>query len=164
MDRKWISTHSGRVSALLSVCFLYLSGCATAPPPTTFYKTAQTQLSLDSEPSGKVYLDHKYVGVTPIAFPLGYEQQVEQDTQKVTYWETQPGLSLFLTIVSLGLYLPFSFIPVDSKSTTVALDSYRNNHFRLLVEAPGYSEWNQDVIANGEQNLSLRAQLVKAQP
>jgi len=153
----------GRVSTALTVC-LYLSGCAAAVPSTTFYKSAQTQLSLDSEPSGKVYVDNKYIGVTPIALPLEYEQQVEQNTRKVTYWETQPGLSLFLTIVSLGLYLPFSFIAVDSEASTVPLESYRNNHFQLTIQATGYREWKQEIVTKGEENLSLRPQLVKAQP
>ena len=152
------------VCTALTVCLLYLSGCATEVPSTTFYKSAQTQLSLESEPSGKVYVDNKYIGVTPIAFPLEYEQQVEQDTRKVTYWETQPGLSLFLTIVSLGLYLPFSFIAVDSEISIVPLESYRNNHFQLTLQATGYQEWKQEIVTKGEQNLSLRPQLVKAQP
>jgi hypothetical protein len=154
----------GQISTALTISLLYLSGCATAVPPTTFYKSAQTQLSVESAPSGKVYLDNKYIGITPIALPLEYEQQVEQDTRKVTYWETQPGLSLFLTIVSLGLYLPFSFIAVDSEASTVPLQSYRNNHFQLTVQAAGYEEWKQEIVTKGEENLSLRPQLVKAQP
>ncbi len=146
------------------LCLLYLSGCATAPPPTSFYKSAQTQVSLETERSGKVYLDNKYIGVTPLTFPLEYQQQVEQDTRKVTYWETQPGLSVLLTIMSLGLYLPFSLIPVDTETSTVPLDSYRNNHFQLSIQTPGYRQWEQEVVANGEKNLSLRPQLIKAQP
>ncbi len=124
---------------------LLLGGCSTQPPEQgSFFRTEQTQVSVQSTPSGKVNVDNRYVGITPVSFPLDYEQQVERDIKKVTLWETEPGLSVFLTLISLGVYLPFSAIPVDSETTLVQ-----------------YEQWKQDLDPKGEKNLQLQAQLVK---
>jgi hypothetical protein len=138
-------------------------GCSSVPG-ASFYRTKQTQLSLESDPSSKVYIDNKYIGVTPVVLPLDYQQQVDQNTRNVTYWETQPGLATFLTVASLGLYLPFSLIPVDAKTSEVPRESYRNNHFQISLQAPGYQEWKEEVVTSGEPRIHLEPQLKKAQP
>jgi hypothetical protein len=141
---------------------ILLSACSTQPPEQgSFFRTDQTQLSLQSTPSGSVNVDNRYVGVTPLSYPLQYEQQVDRDTRNVTFWETQPGLALFLTLASLGLYLPFSAIPADSKTTLTPQDVYRSNRFEITVDAPGYEQWKQELDTKGEKTLELQAQLVK---
>jgi hypothetical protein len=141
---------------------LILSGCATQPPEqSSYFRTRQTQLILNSAPQGTVNIDNRYVGVTPMSYPLQYEQQVERDTTNVTLWQTEPGLALFLTIASLGLYLPFSAIPADTQTSLVPQDVYRHNDFQITVDAPGYAQWKQDLAPKGEQALELQAQLVK---
>ena len=154
------ATRATRVAAVFAM--LLLGACSSQPPEQgSFFRTEQTQVSVQSTPSGKVNVDNRYIGITPVSFPLEYEQQVERDTRKVTLWETSPGLSLFLTLASLGLYLPFSAIPVDSETTLVPQEIYRHNHFEVTVEAPDYEQWKQDLDPKGEKTLELQAQLVK---
>jgi hypothetical protein len=116
-------------------------------------------LTVESTPSGATNVNNKYVGVTPMSYPLVYDQEVEQDKTNVTYWETEPGMALFVSIVSLGLYLPFSMIPVDTKTAQVPLDNYRNNSFVVTVDSAGYEQWKEVVVAKGEKTLHLQAQL-----
>lgn len=141
---------------------LLLSACSTQPPePGSYFRTEQTQLTVQSTPSGRVNVDNRYVGVTPVSFPLEYEQQVERDTRNVTLWQTQPALAVFLTAISLGVYLPFSAIPVDSETTLVPQEVYRHNHFQITVDAAEYEQWKQELDPKGEKTLELQARLVK---
>jgi hypothetical protein len=109
-----------------------------------------------------VNVDNKYVGVTPVTYPLDYEQEVEQESRNVTYWQTQPGLATFLTVLSLGLYVPFSMIPSDTETTQTPLENYRSNHFLVTVEAKGFDQWKQEVVVKGEKTLHLDARLTPA--
>lgn len=140
---------------------LFLSACSTQPESSSYYRSAQTQLTVYSTPSGSVNENNRYVGVTPVTFPLDYEQEVRLDTRNVTYWQTHPGLSVFLTLISFGIYLPFSMIPVDTQTSQVPLENYRSNHFVITIDAAGYGQWKQEVVANGEKTLYARAQLAK---
>ncbi len=106
-------------------------------------------------------VDNRLVGESPLTFPLQYDQEVEQDSKKVTLWKTQPSVASFLTVASLGLYLPFSAIPAATESTQMPLEDYRNNQFVITVDAPGYDRWTQKVVAMGEQNLHLEAKLAE---
>lgn len=153
-----VQTTVARIS-----CLLMVSGCATAwQSQGVFTRTAETQLNVESAPSGNVYLDKKLTGVSPVVLTLQYEQEVERKTRKVSYWQTQPGLTLLLTLASLGLYLPFSLIPVDTDTSLEPRDTYSHNHFEIAVEAIGYEQWKQDVVAVGEPTMHLQAQLSKA--
>ena len=106
-----------------------------------------------------VYIDNKYVGKTPLATPVKYEQKVNKKSRKVSYWETQPGLSLLLTILSLGIYLPFSFIPVDIETSLDPVNSFRKNEITVSVIAEGYTNWEDKVTLIGDKNISLKPTL-----
>jgi len=137
-----------------------LNGCATTwENKGSFYQTIQTDLVINSVPEGMVYIDNKYVGKTPFATPVKYEQKVNKKSRKASYWETQPGLSLLLTITSLGLYLPFSFIPVDIETSLDPVDSFRKNEITVSISAKGYTSWEDKVILNGQKNISLKPTL-----
>ncbi|HUN57041.1 MAG TPA: hypothetical protein VMU41_02925 [Candidatus Binataceae bacterium] len=159
-EASWFSRR--RSSAALLGSLLLLNACSVQEPVQhTYYRTAQTEVTLDSLPSGNVSIGNRFVGSTPLKFPLDYEQEVEEQTTKVTLWQTQPGLALFITVISLGLYLPFSAIPVATQSTETPLDRYQNNQFLIAVDAPGYERWTHQILANGEPGLELHAQLTK---
>jgi hypothetical protein len=135
----------------------FLSGCATSwQPQGSFYRTTQTQLRVESNPQGKVYVNNKYVGLTPLETPLEYGQEVERKTRKVSYWDTQPGWSLFVTLLSLGLYLPFSLIPVDVDTSLEPRESYKDNVFAIEIDTEGYKKWRQEVIGKGEKTVALQ--------
>ena len=154
-------TGSARVVALFAGV-AFMTGCTSWQDEGSFSRTTQSQLSLESAPAGKAYVDGKYIGDTPLTYSLQYGQDVERKTRKITYWDTQPGLALLLTILSLGFYLPFSAIPVDTETSLEPKNSYTNNHFQVGVDVPGYQPWKQDVTASGEDTIHLQPQLVKA--
>jgi hypothetical protein len=134
-----------------------LNGCATTwENKGSFYQTIQTDLVINSVPEGMVYIDNKYVGKTPFTTPVKYEQKVNKKSRKASYWETQPGLSLLLTMTSLGIYLPFSFIPVDNETSLDPANSFRKNEITVGISAEGYTRWEDKVILNGEKNISLK--------
>ena len=152
MSERWL--------ALLSASLLFCAGCSTAwQTEGSYYKTVQTQLILESAPRGKVSVNNRYVGETPVKTLVEYGQEVQRKTRKVSYWETQPGLSLFLTLVSLGLYLPFSAIPVDGETSLEPFDSFRNNVFDVQIEAEGYEKWQQQLLLKGEKITALQPTL-----
>jgi hypothetical protein len=146
----------------VTLLLVFLSSCTTAwQPQGSFYRTTQTQLRIESKPQGKVYVNNKYVGLTPLETPLEYSQEVERKTRKVSYWDTQPGWSLFLTLVSLGLYLPFSLIPVDVDTSLEPHESYKDNVFDIEVDTEGYKKWRQEVVGKGEKTVALQPLLEK---
>ena len=102
----------------LCISVLFLNGCATAWKPSgSYYRTSTTKVSVESVPHGKVYINNDYVGNTPIVHTVQYEEQIDKKSRKVSYWITQPGWSLLLSICTLGIYLPFSLIPVDIETS-----------------------------------------------
>lgn len=147
----------GKILLTFSISSFLLNGCATTwENKGSFYQTAQTNLEIVSTPEGTVFIDNKYVGKTPLTTPIKYEQKVNKKSRKVSYWKTQPGLSLFLTIASLGIYLPFSFIPADNETSLEPSNSYNKNELDVTVESNGYTNWEEKVILKGEQNISLK--------
>jgi len=61
--------------------------------------------------------------------------------------------------MSLGIYLPFSIIPVDIETSHDPLDSFKNNEFRIEVDSDGYKTWQTIVRFKGEKEFSLRPML-----
>jgi hypothetical protein len=152
-----------RAAATTFCCLIFLSACSSQPPPTLYYRTVQTELTVESATPAKVKLDNRYVGDTPVTYPLLYDQEVENDVRNVTWWQTQPALAVVLTILTLGVFLPLSLIPADTESSQKPLENYRNNHFIVAVDAPGYAQWKQEVYAKGDKTLTLHAQMVQAE-
>jgi len=152
-------TLVGLLSAVVA-----LSGCAAETERGSYFRTAQTEVRMESTPPGSIFVDNRLVGNSPTTFSIDYQQEVQRNVEKVTYWETQPELALAISILSLGLYLPFSMIPVDQKTDLIPTNSFRNNHFHIAVNAPGYEEWSKDVTAMGEQRIDFEPQLVKKSP
>jgi len=139
------------------VYLLVLSGCVTAwKDGTPFYQTTQTSLIVESVPGGKVYVNDTYIGDAPARTFLDYEQEVKQKTRNVSYWKTKPEVAFAITVLSLGLYLPFSVIPVDRETLQEPTIMFRGNEFVLRVEAAGYAAWQEIVQCRGENQIALR--------
>jgi hypothetical protein len=139
---------------------LLLHGCTTPWEDSgTFFRTAQTVLNFESTPNGQVFLNNRYVGNTPVTVPVEYQQEVQKKTRKVSYWVTQPGWSLLVSIASLGIYLPFSLIPVDIETSLEPLDSFKDNEFDVRVVSEGYYDWGDKVLCSGQDKRSLRVPL-----
>ena len=144
-------------------CVLLLSGCASTgwQDAGSYYRSTQTLVRIKGAPGAEVHVDNRHVGRTPLDLPLQYEERVQRRTRKVSYWETQPGWSLFLTITSLGLYVPFSLIPVDTQTTVEPTGSFRNNGFAISVSSPGFNEWRTKLRLEGEKETKLEPSLRK---
>ncbi len=150
--------HAGRVTTGVVIPFLLAaSSCTTAwSPQGSFYRTVQTELDVTSPPGAAVYIDNKYVGQTPLQTPVEYQQQVVRNTRRVSYWQSQPGWSLLLSIVSLGVYIPFGLIPVTEETTLEPRRSFAHNSFAVEVVTEGHQRWSQEVVCNGEELVSLQ--------
>ena len=137
-----------------------LMGCATPwQSQGSFYRTAQAKLVVNSKPPGKVYVNNRLAGDSPLTVPLQFQQQVERKTRKVSYWQTQPGWSLLFSALSLGLYVPFSLIPVDPVTALEPRDSFKDNVFQIEVRTDGGQSWKQQVTCTSEQTISLSPDL-----
>lgn len=137
-------------------------GCTTSWKETgSYYRMTQTLAHVESEPRGEVKVQNRYVGDSPVEVPLQYEQKVVNKSRKVSYWISQPGWSLFVSIVSLGLYLPFSVLPVDEQSSLDAQNSFRGNEFNIQITAPEYLNWDDVIRPKGEQEMRMLAVLQK---
>ena len=135
-----------------------LTGCATAWQDSgVFHRPAQTRLAVDSTPpTARVFLNDKYAGETPLSAVLDCEEELKTRTRKVSYWVTQPGLALVLSIASLGLYVPFSLIPVDPETSREPTGVFRQNEFALRVEADGHRPWSSTVSCGPQSSVSVR--------
>ncbi len=158
-DKNNVSRHIyyyfKKLYSIFIVAFL-LSGCATPwEKQGHFYRSTQTQVHIESNNKNKVFVNNKYVGDTPLTIPIEYQQEVNKKTRKVSYWETQPGLSLIITIVSLGIYLPFSLIPVDIETSLEPIDSFMGNEFEIIVKSDSDKEWRDKIRFSGEDKYFL---------
>jgi hypothetical protein len=136
---------------------LVASGCATAwRTEGSFYRTAQTEIDVRSPPGAAVYVDNKYTGQTPLQAAVQYQQQVVRKTRRVSYWQNQPGWSLLLSILSLGVYIPFGLIPVTQETALEPQRSFTQNSFVVEVAAEGHEPWKQEVVCNGEERIPLQ--------
>ena len=161
--REGTDGRTRRWSTVIAIALL-LSGCATAWQDSgTFSRSAHTRLAVESLPvTARVYLDDRYRGDTPLSIALDCEQQVRRRTRKVSYWVTQPAWSFALTVTSLGLYLPFSLIPVDTETSSQPTDVFLRNEFIARVEAEGHNAWSANVTCGQRPTVSLRAVLEAA--
>ncbi len=133
-----------------------LSACTTAWKVENIqFHPVQTMLSIDSDPSTEVLINHRHVGKSPVEVPASYEREVRIERRRVSYWKTEPGISLLLTLSSLGLYLPFSFIPIDTESRLIETGNFRGNVFSVLFEKHGKVLGQETVIARGEPKQSI---------
>lgn len=150
-------------SAAIVIVVLLLSSCATTWQETgSFYRNAQTTLAADSTPPGaRIFLGNRYLGDTPLSTTLECDQEIRRRTRKVSYWDTQPGLALFLSLISLGLYVPFSLIPVDVETSQEPSGAFKNSEFTLRIEADGYKSWSTTVMCGPQPAVNLRAVLEK---
>lgn len=152
-----------RSTAIAMIVVLFASCATTWQESGSFYRSAQTTLAADSTPPGaRIFLGNRYLGDTPLSTTLECDQEIKRKTRKVSYWDTQPGLALFLSLISLGLYLPFSFIPVDVETSQEPSGAFKNNEFTLRIEAEGYKPWSTTVVCGPQRAINLRAVLEKS--
>lgn len=151
-----------KIPCLISLIILLISGCATSwENKGSFYQTLHANLTVDSNPDGTVYINNRIAGNSPVTIPLEYEQQINRKSRKVSYWRTEPGVSILITIASLGIYLPFSIIPVDTETSLEAQNSFKNNEFNISVKTDNYKVWYEIIRLAGQKEIFLTPALDK---
>ena len=150
-----------RTGWTLVVAFV-LAGCVTAWQDNgRFLRVVPTPLVVESvPPAGRVFLNDRYLGEAPLSAAVDCEEELARRTRRVSYWVTQPGLAMLITITSLGLYIPFSVIPVDAETVVEPTDVFRDALI-LRVEADGYSSWTSQVVCSGQGRVAVEAVLEK---
>jgi hypothetical protein len=148
----------------LGVAYLALAllsqACTAWVDQGSFQRSEQTRLIVNSTHKSDLFVNNRLVGNSDATVPLDYTQRINKKSRDVNYWVTEPGWSLFLTLISIGLYLPFSLIPVDSETQLTPTGEFSGNEFDIAIEAPGYSRWSQHLSCRGELSKSLSAILV----
>lgn len=153
----------GRSGWTLVVVVSLLTGCVTAWQDSgRFHRVVQTPLAVESVPTaGRVFLNDRYLGDTPLSATVDCEEEVTRRTRKVSYWVTQPGLAMLITITSLGFYIPFSVIPVDPETVQEPTGVFRDSALILRVEADGHRSWSSNVVCGGQGRVAINAVLEK---
>ena len=133
--------------------------CATTPWEShgSFPRTRETRIHVTSPVAAEVFVNQEQAGVTPLSLELRYTEEIIRERRKVSYWVTQPGWSLFVSILSFGIYVPFSWIPVDDEDRFVPSGRFSDNEFEILVRAVGYIDSVSVLVLQGESGLDLEA-------
>lgn len=150
------------VRSCILVLLFALGGCTTEwTVEGTYFRAMQTILVVESSPPGRILVNGSQKGESPFIIPLEYEREVQRKTRKVSYWISQPGLALGITLLSLGLYLPFSGIPVDVELMQDPQPIFRSNQFIVQVQADGHRPWENTVICTGQERMALTPVLTR---
>jgi hypothetical protein len=147
----------GFTACFLLVISVFLNGCTTAWQESgTFERTIQTELFVESTPQSRVQVNKVARGETPMTMMLEYHQTIQKKTRKVSYWITKPDVALWVTLLSLGVYLPMSVIPVDIETRLEPMAVYSGNEFHLRAVRDGYDDWVEVIRTLGEPKLLRR--------
>lgn len=121
-----------------------------------YYRTVQTELIVESDLSAKVFINGNYFGITPLKTYLDYGQRYNKESKPVNYWKTNPEKAILATILSLGVYLPFSAIQVEDEVNFKPSDIFKDNKFIIEVIADGYEKYTNQLECKGEKNIHLK--------
>ncbi|RKY44132.1 MAG: hypothetical protein DRP81_06005 [Candidatus Omnitrophota bacterium] len=145
---------------IFNLAMIFLFSCATSwKYDRTIYKTRNTKLNILSDPKGNVTVNRNHVGLSPIYYTVSYKEGMDQYKRKVSYWQTDPGKALLVTVLSLGLYLPFSFIPVSPQTELRPSDKYIDNEVLIKVVAEGFTPEEKKVSCYGESTKLIKFRL-----
>jgi hypothetical protein len=71
------------------------------------------------------------------------------------YWETNPGTAAALSVLTFGLYIPFSFIPAEQTAQVKPTQRFTGNQLSVRLTADGYEPFTRAVELKGEPKISL---------
>ncbi len=138
------------------------AGCASVShKASTYMRTATTIVEVNSNVPSEVWVAGQEMGITPLSFPFSYEEEVGRNVRTATYWETNPGIAAGVTVLSLGVYLPFSAIPVEATSAFQPTGTYAKNTLAIRLIAEGHEPLDHLVEVRGEPKIELNLILEK---
>jgi hypothetical protein len=156
-----MSTRPGFLTLVLALAMA--AGCASvAHKASTYTRTATTIVEVTSNVPSDVWMANQKIGTTPVSFAFSYEEEVERQVKTATYWETNPGIAAAVTVLSLGVYLPFSAIPVEAQSEFRPTGTYVKNKLFLRLTSESYESLDHSVDLKGEPRVEVNLTLKKA--
>ena len=136
--------------------FILASGCSqTAHVASTYQRAVTTIVEINTDVPARLWVSDRERGATPITFPFTYQQDVENLARNANYWETSPGTAAALSVLSFGLYVPFSFIPAEQTAEAKPMQKFSGNQLSLRLVAEGYKPLTHVVEIKGEPKISL---------
>lgn len=152
---------------VLAAALFFSSSIITACSPTTykastFRRTVTTYIDISTNVPSQVWISNLNVGTTPVSFPFTYEEEVDRQVTTANYWETNPGTAAALTVLSFGLYLPFSVASVEPTAEFRPTGRYINNKVNVRAVAEGYEPLEHSLEAQGEPKVVLKFDLAKS--
>jgi hypothetical protein len=151
----------GRDFACLSAVSLLLqAGCATGwERRPDLPVTEQTTVHVRSTPVAEVLLEGRRFGKTPVDVPVPYLRFDERYERRVTLWQSNPGLAIAVSVLSLGIYLPFSLIPVDHQERLETGRRLEGAAVTIALEADGYETWHERIEVQGTPAYTIDVEL-----
>lgn len=141
------------------------SGCSqTAQVASQYQRAVTTVVEINADVPSQVWISNRRLGVTPITFPFTYQEDVENMVRNANYWETNPGTAAALSVLSLGFYIPFSFIPAEQTAEARPTQKFSGNQLSLRLVTEGYEPLTHVVELRGEPKISLNFSLPKGPP
>ncbi len=140
--------------------FVFLQSCTTNWEQIEVnYRDEQTLLTVDSSPEGKLYVNDKFIGYTPITTPLIYQQKISIEARAENGWHRSPLLVLIFTVWSFGLFLPLAFDYYTFDEKEIPTGEFFYNQFDIRIETNFYKVWKKQLECKGQLNIELLPKL-----
>jgi hypothetical protein len=156
---KKIHAPKFQIAILLALGIFAASCSQTTYNASPYRQTVTTRIEVNTNIPSEVWVSGRAIGITPITFPFNYEEEVDRQVKNANYWQTNPGWAAAVTVLSFGVYLPFSFIPAEPTSQTQPAGKFVNNKLTIRVNAENFDTFEQTIECKGEGKMVLNITL-----
>jgi hypothetical protein len=131
-------------------------GCSQVPyKASTYARSVTTMIAVESNVPAKVWFSDRLVGTAPGAWPYTYQEEVDLVAGTANYWETNPEKAAALSVLSMGLYVPFSGIAAERTGESKPTGRYLNNELTVKLERDGYETVERIIACRGEPQVQV---------
>jgi hypothetical protein len=154
----------GSLAWVVFACFASFGCVATSwRSHESVSRSVKTVLVARSTPPAEVFVDGRNVGWTPLSLPCPYQAESRRETRDVTLWQSRPDLAVALTILTAGVYLPVSLVPVARQSRVEDM-GFAGDTVDVRLEAEGFVPWESSVALAGAPEHTIDVELEAASP
>jgi len=121
-------------------------------------------IAVNSNVPARVWFSDRFVGTTPGSWPYTYEEQVDLVAGTANYWETNPEKAAALSVLSMGVYVPFSGIAAEQTGESHPTGRYLHNELTVKLEQDGYATVERVIACKGEPQVDVVLSLQRAEP
>jgi hypothetical protein len=138
--------------AILLALGIFAASCSqTTYNASAYRQTVTTRIEVNTN----IPSEDRAIGITTITFPFNFEEEVDRQVKNANYWQTNPGWAAAVTVLSFGIYLPFSFLPAEPTSQTQPTGKFVNNKLTLRATAENFDTFEQTIECKGEERMVL---------